>query len=83
MSDSSRRGRRGLARAALERALDVPEEVLAEATDDAWLIERQAGRVIVVRTTEENLKITTPLDVQLAGALLARRASEPSQARPA
>lgn len=70
-------------RAALERALEVPEEVLAEATDDAWLIEREGGRVIVVRTTEENLKITTPLDVELAGALLARRASEPSQARPA
>ena len=27
-------------RAALERALDVPEEELARATDDAWLIER-------------------------------------------
>jgi 2-C-methyl-D-erythritol 4-phosphate cytidylyltransferase len=70
-------------RSALERALDVPDEVLAEATDDAWLIERQAGRVIVVRTTEENLKITTSLDLQVAGALLARRASEPSHARPA
>ena len=32
-------------RAALERALDVPEEVLARATDDAWLIERLGGRV--------------------------------------
>jgi 2-C-methyl-D-erythritol 4-phosphate cytidylyltransferase len=69
-------------RAALERALDVPDEVLAEATDDAWLIERQAGRVIVVRSTEENLKVTGSLDLQVAGALLALRA-EPSKAGPA
>ena len=32
-------------REALERALDVPDEVLAQATDDAWLIERAGGRV--------------------------------------
>ena len=70
-------------RAALERALEAPAEVLAEATDDAWLIEREAGRVIVVRTTEENLKITTALDLEVASALLSRRASEPSGARPA
>src|SRR5271167_2880373 len=36
-------------RAALERALAVPAEVLAQATDDAWLVERAGGRVIVVR----------------------------------
>ena len=30
-------------RAALERALDVPDEVLAQATDDAWLVERAGG----------------------------------------
>ena len=35
-------------RAALERALDVDDETLARATDDAWLIERAGGRVIVV-----------------------------------
>ncbi len=35
-------------RAALERALDVPPRELALATDDAWLIERSGGRVIVV-----------------------------------
>ena len=36
-------------RAALERALDVPDEVLAQATDDAWLVERAGGTVVVVR----------------------------------
>jgi 2-C-methyl-D-erythritol 4-phosphate cytidylyltransferase len=57
----------------LERALDVPEEVLAQATDDAWLIERAGGRVVVVPSTPENLKVTTALDLDLAELLLARR----------
>jgi 2-C-methyl-D-erythritol 4-phosphate cytidylyltransferase len=60
-------------RAALERALDVSDEVLAEATDDAWLIERSKGKVIVVKGSEENMKITTPLDLQVAEMLLTRR----------
>jgi 2-C-methyl-D-erythritol 4-phosphate cytidylyltransferase len=63
-------------RGALERALDVPTEVLAEATDDAWLIERAGGRVLVVAIAAENLKVTTPLDLELAAGLLARRAAE-------
>jgi 2-C-methyl-D-erythritol 4-phosphate cytidylyltransferase len=61
-------------RAALERALDVPHEVLAQATDDAWLIERDGGTVVVVRARAENLKVTTPLDLALAELLLAQRA---------
>ena len=60
-------------RAALERALDVDAPTLAAATDDAWLIERAGGRVIVVPASEQNIKITTPLDLQLAELLLARR----------
>ena len=60
-------------RAALERALDVPDEVLAQATDDAWLVERAGGRVGVVKASSENLKITTPLDLALAEMLLASR----------
>lgn len=60
-------------RAALERALDVPDEILSEATDDAWLIERLGGRVLVVRGEEQNLKVTTPLDMRLAELLLAGR----------
>jgi 2-C-methyl-D-erythritol 4-phosphate cytidylyltransferase len=60
-------------RDALERALDVPDEVLAQATDDAWLVERAGGRVVVVAAPKENLKITTTLDLDLAGLLLARR----------
>jgi 2-C-methyl-D-erythritol 4-phosphate cytidylyltransferase len=60
-------------RAALERALDVPHEVLAQATDDAWLIERAGGTVVVVEAPRENLKVTTPLDLALAELLLAQR----------
>jgi 2-C-methyl-D-erythritol 4-phosphate cytidylyltransferase len=60
-------------RAALERGLAVAEEILAEATDDAWLIERAGGKVIVVGASEENLKVTTRLDLEVAEMLLARR----------
>jgi 2-C-methyl-D-erythritol 4-phosphate cytidylyltransferase len=58
-------------RGALERALDVPGEILAQATDDAWLVERLGGRVAIVPSGSENLKITTPLDLSLAELLIA------------
>jgi 2-C-methyl-D-erythritol 4-phosphate cytidylyltransferase len=61
-------------RAALERALDVSPEQLARATDDAWLIERAGGRVIVVSASPENLKVTTPFDLRVAELLLEQRA---------
>jgi 2-C-methyl-D-erythritol 4-phosphate cytidylyltransferase len=64
-------------RAALERALDVPEQELARATDDAWLIERQGGRVIVVAASDENIKVTTALDLRVAALLLGDRADPP------
>lgn len=68
-------------RAALERALDVSKEVLGQATDDAWLIERAGGKVLVVQASDENLKVTTPRDLEVAELLLARRAQ--GLARPA
>jgi 2-C-methyl-D-erythritol 4-phosphate cytidylyltransferase len=63
-------------RAALERALEVSEDLLAQATDDAWLVERLGGRVAVVPSGDENLKVTTPLDLRLAELLLRARARE-------
>ncbi|MHB1468984.1 MAG: 2-C-methyl-D-erythritol 4-phosphate cytidylyltransferase [Solirubrobacteraceae bacterium] len=60
-------------REALSAALAVGDDVLAEATDDAWLIERAGGAVALVASGAENLKITTPLDLELASLLLARR----------
>ncbi len=61
-------------RGALERALDVPAAVLATATDEAWLIERAGGSVRVVAGARENLKVTTPFDLRIAGELLGERA---------
>jgi 2-C-methyl-D-erythritol 4-phosphate cytidylyltransferase len=65
-------------RAVLERALEVGPEILAAATDDAWLVERSGGRVIVVPASRENLKVTTPLDLELAAMLLTGRGSPPA-----
>ena len=64
-------------RDALERALEVSEQTLAQATDDAWLIERAGGKVIVVSAPVENLKVTTPVDLQMAELLLAGRSAAP------
>jgi 2-C-methyl-D-erythritol 4-phosphate cytidylyltransferase len=61
-------------RAALERAQDVAPDVLARATDDAWLIERAGGRVRIVPSSHANLKVTTALDLHLAELLLRARA---------
>jgi 2-C-methyl-D-erythritol 4-phosphate cytidylyltransferase len=60
-------------RAALEHALAVPDELLAAATDDAWLVERSGGRVVVVAAGAENIKVTTALDLETAARLLAGR----------
>jgi 2-C-methyl-D-erythritol 4-phosphate cytidylyltransferase len=62
-------------RAALTRALDVCAQQLARATDDAWLIECAGGKVIVVAGSDENIKVTTALDLQVAELLLAKRSS--------
>jgi 2-C-methyl-D-erythritol 4-phosphate cytidylyltransferase len=65
-------------RAALEDALAVDDAVLAQATDDAWLVERAGGSVRVVESTPANLKVTTPFDLRLAEHLLADRLPRPS-----
>jgi 2-C-methyl-D-erythritol 4-phosphate cytidylyltransferase len=61
-------------RGALERALDVSDDVLARATDESWLVERAGGRVRIVESSPENLKITTPRDLHISAELLAARA---------
>jgi 2-C-methyl-D-erythritol 4-phosphate cytidylyltransferase len=61
-------------RAALERALaDASPELLAQATDDAWLIERAGGTVRVLPAPAENNTVTTPIDLHLAQLLLDER----------
>jgi 2-C-methyl-D-erythritol 4-phosphate cytidylyltransferase len=62
-------------RAALERALDVDAARLAAATDDAWLVEQNGGRVLTVPSGSENVKVTTRSDLRLAELLIARRAA--------
>jgi 2-C-methyl-D-erythritol 4-phosphate cytidylyltransferase len=60
-------------RTALERALEVPEHVIAAATDDAALVERAGGRVVVVESSPANFKVTTPHDLAVAERLLRER----------
>lgn len=60
-------------RAALERALDVGDDVLAAATDDAWLVERAGGIIRVVPAPAENFKVTTPADLRVAEMVLRER----------
>ncbi len=61
-------------REALARQLQLASaELLAEATDDAWLIEQAGGSVVIVPAPADNLKITTPRDLHVAELLLAAR----------
>jgi 2-C-methyl-D-erythritol 4-phosphate cytidylyltransferase len=60
-------------REALVGALAQPDDVLAAATDDAWLVERAGGTVRVVESSPDNLKVTTRLDLRVAELLLADR----------
>jgi 2-C-methyl-D-erythritol 4-phosphate cytidylyltransferase len=55
---------------ALRRALDVDDETLATATDDASLVEAAGGSVRVVEAPPENVKVTRRVDLLLAEALL-------------
>ena len=64
----------------LARALAVPDDVLAQATDDAWLVERAGGTVRVVESSPANFKVTTPYDLQIAEHLLAYRLPRPPAA---
>ncbi|MGV9268910.1 2-C-methyl-D-erythritol 4-phosphate cytidylyltransferase [Kitasatospora sp. NPDC003701] len=48
-------------------------DALPPVTDDAGLVERFGGRVVVVPGHEEAFKVTRPLDLVLAEAVLARR----------
>lgn len=60
-------------RAALESALAEADEILQQATDDAWLIERAGGTVRVLDAGQPNIKVTTELELRLAETLLEQR----------
>jgi 2-C-methyl-D-erythritol 4-phosphate cytidylyltransferase len=59
--------------AALREALEVSEEVRDTATDEAMLVERVGGRVLIHSSSPSNLKVTTPSDLRLAELLLAQQ----------
>jgi 2-C-methyl-D-erythritol 4-phosphate cytidylyltransferase len=47
--------------------------LLAQATDDAMLLERIGGKVVLHEAPPENIKVTTALDLRVAEILLAER----------
>jgi 2-C-methyl-D-erythritol 4-phosphate cytidylyltransferase len=59
---------------ALREALAAAERP-EEATDEAMLVEAAGGTVLIHPVAEQNLKVTTPLDLRVAELLLAERAS--------
>jgi 2-C-methyl-D-erythritol 4-phosphate cytidylyltransferase len=58
---------------ALRKALMSSPQRVAEATDDAWLVEEDGGQVLIHPAPPENLKVTTPFDLRVAEMLLADR----------
>ena len=58
---------------ALREALADPDSLPA-ASDDAMLVERRGGRVLIHSTSPDNIKVTTPFDLRVAELLLRERA---------
>ena len=58
---------------ALREALSDPDS-LPEATDDAMLVERRGGRVLIHPAPADNIKVTMPIDLRVAELLLRERA---------
>ena len=49
------------------------EQVREDVTDDAAMVEMTGGSVRLFPGSPENLKVTTPLDLEIAEAILRRR----------
>ena len=58
----------------LRKAYAASEERLRAATDDASLVEKVGGRVLVLVGEKTNIKLTSPEDLILAEAILGARA---------
>jgi 2-C-methyl-D-erythritol 4-phosphate cytidylyltransferase len=63
----------GFRREVLQRAHAAVDLDEAPATDDAGLVERNGVRVHVIPGHEEAFKVTRPVDLVLAEAVLAKR----------
>ena len=59
--------------AALRDAIGAKPSNLLEATDDAMLVERAGGRVLMRASPAPNIKVTTPFDARIVAGLLADR----------
>jgi 2-C-methyl-D-erythritol 4-phosphate cytidylyltransferase len=68
---------------ALRAALEVEESVRDAATDEAMLIERGGGTVLIHDPGMPNLKVTTATDLRVAELLLTERAIAARAAGPA
>jgi 2-C-methyl-D-erythritol 4-phosphate cytidylyltransferase len=60
-------------RADLQSAFDRCPAPLSTVTDDTQLLELAGHPVWLIEGEEQNLKITTPVDLQLARALLPKQ----------
>jgi 2-C-methyl-D-erythritol 4-phosphate cytidylyltransferase len=58
---------------ALRHALDADPQRIAVATDEAILVEKAGGKVLIHPSGPENLKVTTPLDLRIVELLLRER----------
>ena len=58
---------------ALSAALSADPQVVAAASDDAMLVERAGGKVLMLEAPAANLKVTTPHDLRIAELLLSER----------
>ena len=62
--------------AGLREAIANHPDELGTVTDDAMLVERSGGEVLIHQASPDNIKVTTPRDLQIAGMLLAERKIE-------
>ena len=60
----------------LRAAIAEHPDELGTATDDAQLVERSGGEVLIHQASPDNLKVTTQRDLQIAGMILAERSSD-------
>ena len=57
----------------LRAAIAEYPDLLGTVSDDAMLVERAGGQILIHRSSAENLKVTSPLDLRLAELLITER----------
>ena len=59
-----------------EALVALGPDQIAAATDESMLVEAAGGTVLIHPSSAENVKVTTPLDLRLAEALLSERSAQ-------